>query len=143
MLCHAQEMAQGSTASGCAAKKVPAMTVASPAFCMPTSMDMVRFLALLNPANFPAVHPSRYPKELWQNTTAKVHTNSIRPRAMRSSWTVLSGEAGVLGISVIEETAYSNGDDSDNQDIEEHADGIDFDDFSCGQLHQQRGHHGG
>ena len=55
MLCQAQEMAQGSTERGWAAKKVPARTVASPAFCMPTSMLMVRFLAVLKRARRPAV----------------------------------------------------------------------------------------
>ena len=59
MLCQAQEMAQGRTESGCVAKKVPARTVANPAFCMPTSIEMVRFLAVLKPAIFPVVHPSR------------------------------------------------------------------------------------
>ena len=79
MLCQAHEMAQGRTERGCEAKKVLAKTVAKPAFCMPTSIDIVRFLALLKPARRPAVHPSRYPKELWQNTTAKVHANNKGP----------------------------------------------------------------
>ena len=59
MLCQAQEMAQGSTANGWAAKKVPASTVANPAFCMPTSIEIVRFLAVLNLASEPAVHPNK------------------------------------------------------------------------------------
>jgi bile acid:Na+ symporter, BASS family len=52
-------MAQGNTARGWAAKKLPARTVARPAFCIPTSMLMVRFLAVLKPASFPASQPSR------------------------------------------------------------------------------------
>ena len=64
MECQAQEMAQGSTESGWAAKKVPASTVARPAFCIPTSIDKVRFFAMLNRASRPAVQPSRYPREL-------------------------------------------------------------------------------
>ncbi len=59
MLCQAQPMAQGRTAKGWAAKKLPARTVARPAFCIPTSMEMVRFLAVLNPAKRPDVHPNR------------------------------------------------------------------------------------
>lgn len=52
-------MAQGSTARGWAAKKLPASTVASPAFCIPTSMEMVRFFAVLKPASFPENQPRR------------------------------------------------------------------------------------
>ena len=59
MECHAQLMAHGSTASGWDAKKFEASTVASPAFCIPTSILMVRFLAVLNLASFPANHPKR------------------------------------------------------------------------------------
>ena len=55
MLCQAQEMAQGNTERGWAAKKLPANTVAKPAFCMPTSMEMVRFLALEKWAKRPAI----------------------------------------------------------------------------------------
>ena len=46
MECHAQLTAAGITARGHdTAKNVDARTVASPAFCMPTSIDMVRFFA--------------------------------------------------------------------------------------------------
>ena len=49
MLCQAQEMAQGTTAIGLdATKKVMARLVPSPAFCMPTSMERVRFFATEN-----------------------------------------------------------------------------------------------
>ena len=51
MLCHAQLMAQGTTARGQMAvltKKLVASTVPSPAFCIPTSMERVRFLAVEN-----------------------------------------------------------------------------------------------
>lgn len=59
MLCQAQEMAQGSTDRGCAAKKVLARTVASPAFCIPTSMESVLLLGVLKRAKRPALHPKR------------------------------------------------------------------------------------
>lgn len=46
MECHAQLTAHGMTARGqLTAKKPEARTVARPAFCMPTSIEMVRFLA--------------------------------------------------------------------------------------------------
>ena len=64
MLCHAQLMAQGNTARGCEAKNVLDSTVASPAFCIPTSMLIVRFLAVLKPASLPDSHPRIYPKVL-------------------------------------------------------------------------------
>ena len=54
MLCQAHDMAQGNTDRGCAAKNVPAKTVANPAFCIPTSMEIVRRLAVLNFAIMPA-----------------------------------------------------------------------------------------
>ena len=44
--CQAQLTAQGITASGqLTAKNVEASTVASPAFCIPTSIEMVLFFA--------------------------------------------------------------------------------------------------
>lgn len=56
MECQAQEMAQGTTAMGrVAAKKVVARFVPSPAFCMPTSMLMVRRLAVLNRQRLPTL----------------------------------------------------------------------------------------
>ena len=46
MECHAQLNAHGMTANGqVATKKVDASTVASPAFCIPTSIEIVRFFA--------------------------------------------------------------------------------------------------
>lgn len=54
--CHAQLTAAGITASGqLMAKKVEARTVARPAFCMPTSIEMVRFLAFEKPKIFPTL----------------------------------------------------------------------------------------
>ena len=59
MLCQAQEMAQGTTAIGLlATKKVMARFVPRPAFCMPTSMEMVRFLAVLKWNSRPTEYPS-------------------------------------------------------------------------------------
>lgn len=47
--CHAHEMAQGTMLNGFVAmKNVDDNTVASPAFCIPTSIETVRFLALEN-----------------------------------------------------------------------------------------------
>ena len=49
MECHTHEMAHGTTANGLVAmKKLDARLVANPAFCIPTSMLIVRFLAVLN-----------------------------------------------------------------------------------------------
>ena len=49
MLCQAQEMAHGTTDIGLlATKNVIAKFVPRPAFCMPTSMESVRFLAVEN-----------------------------------------------------------------------------------------------
>lgn len=56
ILCHAHEMAHGTTAIGLVAtKKVIARFVPRPAFCMPTSMLIVRFLAVLKWKRVPAV----------------------------------------------------------------------------------------
>lgn len=52
----------GSAASG--SKKRPASTVARPAFCMPTSMEIVRFRAVLKWNRRPARYPVRYPNVL-------------------------------------------------------------------------------
>ena len=58
--CHAHDMAHGTTASGLVAiKKFVARLVANPAFCIPTSMLMVRFLAVLNLNSVPVRKPSR------------------------------------------------------------------------------------
>ena len=56
MECHAQLSAQGITAKGqVVAKKVDANTVASPAFCIPTSMEMVLFFAFEKRNSLPTV----------------------------------------------------------------------------------------
>jgi hypothetical protein len=54
MECQAQLMAQGTIARGqVARKKRVARLVARPAFCIPTSMEMVRFFALLKWKSLP------------------------------------------------------------------------------------------
>ena len=53
------------------------------------------------------------------------------------------GEALAMGIGVVEEAADADGDNRDYQDVEEHANGIDLDDLTCRQFHQQRSHHRG
>ena len=58
--CQAHEMAHGTTANGLVAiKKFVAKLVAKPAFCIPTSMLMVRFFAVLNLNSVPVRKPSR------------------------------------------------------------------------------------
>ena len=66
MECHTQDTAQITADSGVFANcaVVVARLVASPAFCIPTSMDMVLFFALFIPVSFPAPYPSRYPRPL-------------------------------------------------------------------------------
>lgn len=60
MLCHAQLMAQGTTAMGLAAtKKVMARLVPRPAFCMPTSMASVFFFANEKWKRRPTLYPRR------------------------------------------------------------------------------------
>ena len=59
ILCQTQLIAQGSTAKGWLTKKLAANTVASPAFCIPTSIEIVRFLAILKCASTPEHHPKR------------------------------------------------------------------------------------
>ena len=60
MECHAQLKAHGMTAKGhVAAKKVEARTVASPAFCIPTSMEIVLFFALEKRNILPTLYPAR------------------------------------------------------------------------------------
>ena len=51
--CHTHETAEATAASGIAGKCLPASTVASPAFCMPTSMEIVRRLGCVNRAATP------------------------------------------------------------------------------------------
>ena len=53
MECQTHETALMRAAWGSAAKWVMAKLVASPAFCIPTSMVMVRFLALFIPVARP------------------------------------------------------------------------------------------
>ena len=83
-----QLMAQGTTqriASGLRArisslaKKAVASTVAIPAFCIPTSIDIVRFLGSEKWKSLPTLYPRRYPRVLWQNTTASMSRNSPIP----------------------------------------------------------------
>ena len=60
MECQAQLTAHGITAKGHdMAKNVEERTVARPAFCIPTSMEMVRFLAFEKPNILPAAYPRR------------------------------------------------------------------------------------
>ena len=53
-LCHAEKIAPGTAASGNMAKCVVASEVASPEFCIPTSMEMAVRLSCGNPNSFPA-----------------------------------------------------------------------------------------
>lgn len=58
--CQAHDMAQGTTASGFVAiKKFVARLVAKPAFCIPTSMLIVRRLAVSKWNSVPVKNPSR------------------------------------------------------------------------------------
>lgn len=50
-------MAQGKTASGKVGKNVGASVVASPAFCIPTSMEIVLFFAVLKWKRYPMTKP--------------------------------------------------------------------------------------
>ena len=43
---------------------VVARFVASPAFCIPTSIAIVLFLDVFIPTSFPAPYPNRYPSPL-------------------------------------------------------------------------------
>ena len=64
--CHTQDTAQITADSGDAENwaEVVARLVASPAFCIPTSMDIVLFFAVFIPVRRPAPYPNRYPKPL-------------------------------------------------------------------------------
>lgn len=66
MECHVQDTAQIIADSGVEANcaVVVARFVASPAFCIPTSMEMVLFFDVFMPTSFPAPYPSRYPSPL-------------------------------------------------------------------------------
>ena len=64
--CHVQDTAQIIADSGATANcaVVVARLVASPAFCIPTSMEIVLFFAVFIPVSLPAPYPSRYPSPL-------------------------------------------------------------------------------
>ena len=51
---------------------VVAKFVASPAFCIPTSIEIVLFFAVFIPVNRPAQYPRKYHKLLWSNTATKI-----------------------------------------------------------------------
>ena len=53
------------------------------------------------------------------------------------------GETLALGVSVVEEAADAHRDDRYDEDVEEHADGINLDDLASRQLHEQGRHHRG
>ncbi len=53
-LCHVENIAPGTAASGNAAKCVAASDVASPEFCMPTSMEIAVRLSCCKPSKVPA-----------------------------------------------------------------------------------------
>src|SRR3712207_238936 len=52
--CHTQDTAQAIADSALVGKNFELNPVARPAFCTPTSIDNVRFFAVLIPNNFPA-----------------------------------------------------------------------------------------
>lgn len=52
-------------------------------------------------------------------------------------------EAFLLTIDIIERTTDGNWDDSDDEDVDEHAHSIHMDNLACCNLHQQWGHHRG
>ena len=58
MECHTQDTAEAIAASGIAGKCFTANTVASPAFCMPTSTATVRRCGFANLAAVPLTYPS-------------------------------------------------------------------------------------
>ena len=58
MLCHTLNTAPGTAASGMLAKCTVASELASPEFCMPTSMDSVRICSLVRRRT----RPTRYPR---------------------------------------------------------------------------------
>lgn len=53
-LCHVENMAPGTAASGNMAKCVAASDVARPEFCIPTSIEMAVRLSCGNPNSLPA-----------------------------------------------------------------------------------------
>ena len=64
MECHTHETADTIAASGNAAKCFDARLVASPAFCIPTSIAMVRFFATPIFKALPTKNPNTYPNAL-------------------------------------------------------------------------------
>lgn len=69
-------MADSGVEANCAV--VVARFVARPAFCIPTSIEMVLFLAVFMPTSFPAPYPSRYPSPLCNRTAAKITTPDVK-----------------------------------------------------------------
>ena len=57
--------------------------------------------------------------------------------------TLDSREAFLLAIDVVESATDGNWDDSDDEDVDEHAHSIHMDNFACRNLHQQWSHHWG
>ena len=74
MECHTQETAQIIADSGVEANcaVVVARFVARPAFCIPTSIEMVLFFAVFIPVRRPAQYPRKYPRPLWRRTAMKI-----------------------------------------------------------------------
>ena len=72
--CHTQDTAQIIADSGVDANwaVVVARFVANPAFCIPTSIEIVRFYAVFIPVSFPAQNPRKYPKPLCKSTATKI-----------------------------------------------------------------------
>ena len=72
--CHTQDTAQIIADSGVDANwaVVVARFVANPAFCIPTSIEIVRFFAVFIPVSFPAQYPRKYPKPLCKSTATKI-----------------------------------------------------------------------
>ena len=66
MECHTQETAQIIADSGVEANcaVVVARFVARPAFCIPTSIEIVLFFAVFIPVRRPAQYPKKYPRPL-------------------------------------------------------------------------------
>ena len=64
--CHTQETAQMIADSGVEANcaVVVARFVARPAFCIPTSIEIVLFFAVFIPVRRPAQYPKKYPRPL-------------------------------------------------------------------------------
>ena len=68
-LCHTEKMAPGTVAIGNMAKWVAASEVASPEFCIPTSMAIAVRLGKSMPSTFPTPYPRAKPSTLCRITT--------------------------------------------------------------------------